>query len=225
MVNNEPSFADLKQAFDDYYNNAISSEQNAIKAGYKSVRGAKWSRTYDINHTTKLATSASEYINNPRKYDYTDVDTGSKVRKAKTARKAARKPKTVKKTKRTSTSSGPSKKTLKLNKRNPVQRDIYLQLDVQQTDDGDKYIILYVPDGTKNNYITWDAFLYPDYDNDSITPEYLNEFFDEMVDVERPIENLQSVTITKPPSSLLVVNNDKSNIIDYLKYINDNYIE
>lgn len=215
--NTNPSFADLKQVFDDFYNNATMNNENAIKAGYKSLRGARWSKTYDLNHTGKIPANPETFINNPRKYDWIGIDDGPKISKKKGNPKALAKARANRKISKKSTVSTEIPISAPLT--NIAHRNIYLEMDVQYDDNGDKYIIFYVPDGSGTNYMTWDTYINPDYEEDVITPEYLNDFFDEIIDVNQPIANLQSVSFEEAPSSLLIVNDNQLEIMKYLTYI------
>jgi len=60
-----------------YYQALLDPE----RYGYKSVRGVRMSRTYDLNHTNKrLVGNPVRYEKNPHHFDYPGVDNGIKVR-------------------------------------------------------------------------------------------------------------------------------------------------
>lgn len=67
-----PKMAQL--AFDRHYH-----EDRWAKSGYKSLRGLKQARTYDLNHTKNVVDDA-RYRRSPHRYDYQGIDTGSKTR-------------------------------------------------------------------------------------------------------------------------------------------------
>jgi hypothetical protein len=212
--NTNPSFADLKQVFDNFYNNATINDEHAVKSGYKSVRGARWAKTYDLNHTSEIPANPETFMNNPRKYDWVGIDNGSKISKKKGNPAALVKARANRKVPKKTTAQKPA----------PAHhRDIYLQLDVQHDDNGNKYIIFYLPDGSGNNYMTWDTYINPDYDEDAITPEYLNDFFDEIIDPNQPIANMQSASFAKPSPSLLPINDKLSNVMKYIESIYSTY--
>lgn len=237
--NTNPSFADLKEAFDNFYNNAISSEENARKAGYASVFGAKKARTYDLNHKGKVPVNPETFMYNPRKYDWPDVDLGDRISKikgnpqalakARAARQANLKLKKASTTSGTATAAIAPKKTIKLNKKLTIKKrdqkqNIYLDSYVYEDEQG-KYIVFYVPDGTSGvNYVTWDTYINPEYEEDIITPEYLDSFFDEIIEADTPITNVHSISFGAPDPSLSIVELDKvPNVTNFLNYVNANY--
>lgn len=61
--------AQAQRAFDKYYSNP---------ANFKSRRGMKQAKTYDLRHTTKDSriSKTKAYLRNPHKYDFEGVDTG-----------------------------------------------------------------------------------------------------------------------------------------------------
>merc|ERR1712216_668847 len=72
-----------KRAFNRYYN------EKHVGTVFKSPRGLKQSRTYDLNHTGSRVVGDSRYRRNPKRFDYDGVDTGSKVRKPRSAAQKA----------------------------------------------------------------------------------------------------------------------------------------
>ena len=66
-----------QNAFDRHY-----SEKNVGQGKrFKSMRGMRQARTYDINHTSnKHVVSDARFRRNPGKYDFVGLDTGNKVR-------------------------------------------------------------------------------------------------------------------------------------------------
>ena len=82
-VYNDLSPRAAKRAFNRYYN-----EKHVGKV-FKSSRGMKQSRTYDLNHTGDRVIADTRYRRNPKRFDYRDVDTGDKKRKPRSAAQKA----------------------------------------------------------------------------------------------------------------------------------------
>ena len=85
--------AAAQEAFDAYYKTTRHFSKGPRKGQrvYKSSRGRKMARTYDLGHTKKGAViSDMRYAgrHGPRLYDYQGVDTGKKVRKVSAAQLA-----------------------------------------------------------------------------------------------------------------------------------------
>ena len=74
----EISLRAAKRAFNRYYN-----EKNVGQGKvFKSSRGLKQSRTYDLNHASPRRTNSS-YRRSPHKFDYPGLDDGPKTRKTR----------------------------------------------------------------------------------------------------------------------------------------------
>lgn len=77
-------------AFNKYYAGpVVPVGPQSGKPVFKSLRGMKAARTYDLNHTGRMAKSAQQYERNPHRYDLQGVDTGAMVRKPPTAKQLA----------------------------------------------------------------------------------------------------------------------------------------
>ena len=78
------SKADAQKKFNSYY----GTRRGASGKRFKTVRGLKSAKTYDVNHTSKNITGTMKYgtRHGPRLYDYTGVDTGPKRRKPLSAK-------------------------------------------------------------------------------------------------------------------------------------------
>lgn len=66
----------------------LEAAANPEKFGFKSLRGVRMSRTYDLNHTTPkkkgmttLIDNPDRYANNPHLFDFRGIDNGDKIRK------------------------------------------------------------------------------------------------------------------------------------------------
>jgi hypothetical protein len=72
-------------AFNRFYGRTQKHHRGAVKGTpiFKSPRGRKSAKTYDLGHTSAKVVSDARYLRpiGPRSYDFTGVDTGSKVRK------------------------------------------------------------------------------------------------------------------------------------------------
>ncbi len=87
------SRGDAQGAFDAYYKTTRHFSRGPRKGQrvYKSSRGRKAARTYDLNHTSKNVIGDMRYANRhgPRLHDYQGVDTGDMVRKPMSAKQSA----------------------------------------------------------------------------------------------------------------------------------------
>lgn len=79
---------EAKAAFEKYYARTRTIKRGPRKGlpRFKSPRGRRAARTYDLNHTSpgkdgKRMVKDARYLHNPNRYEYEGVDTGSKVRK------------------------------------------------------------------------------------------------------------------------------------------------
>lgn len=70
-------------AFNRYYAGPV------VPKSFRSLRGMKAARTYDLGHTRNVTQDLKKYERNPHKWDFQGVDTGSKVRAAPTAKQVA----------------------------------------------------------------------------------------------------------------------------------------
>lgn len=82
--------AQAQKAFNAYYGRTRNVSRGARKGQpvFKSPRGRKAARTYDLGHTSKNVVADSRYLrrHGPRNYDFRGVDTGANVRKAPSAK-------------------------------------------------------------------------------------------------------------------------------------------
>ena len=80
-------------AFNRFYARTQKHRRGEVKGTplFKSVRGRKAAKTYDLGHTSARVVSDARYLRplGPRSYDFTGVDTGSKVRAPLTAAQRA----------------------------------------------------------------------------------------------------------------------------------------
>jgi hypothetical protein len=88
--------AQAQAAFNRFYGRTIKHRRGVVKPLtpiFKSVRGRLAAKTYDLGHTQPSSRVISDrrYLTplGPRSYDFTGVDTGSKVRVALTANQKA----------------------------------------------------------------------------------------------------------------------------------------
>ncbi len=90
LINKPITAEQAKKAFDSYYarTRAVTRGQDKGMPVFKSPRGRRAARTYDVNHTGKKVIATARYLKNPRGYDFEGVDTGAKVRKALTQKQA-----------------------------------------------------------------------------------------------------------------------------------------
>merc|ERR1711998_93699 len=72
-----------KRAFNRYYS------PKRVGTVFKSPLGLKQSRTYDLNHTGSRVVNDTRYRRNPKRFDYTGVDTGTKVRAKRSPKQVA----------------------------------------------------------------------------------------------------------------------------------------
>ena len=87
------SQAAAQKAFDAYYKRTRKVSRGPRKGQpvYKSPRGRKAARTYDLGHTSQSVVGSTLYTarHGPRLHDYTGVDTGTKTRAPSSAAQQA----------------------------------------------------------------------------------------------------------------------------------------
>ena len=82
------TLGEAQRAFNKFYDPSTKFIRGPRKgqARFKSPRGVKAARTYDLNHTVRpdRIVTDTRYLLNPGRWDFVGVDTGPKVRKGPT---------------------------------------------------------------------------------------------------------------------------------------------